>query len=142
GDPAAFKAEHSEAEPQLVFFKPTTPKPAATNALITTRTGHEVSLSLVSEGTSERGGPVDYVLKYERPRSFLIEAARFSFVIGDTKSLTPKNPAINNAEGKRVGDEQMLLAQQRLDAPNWEGKPMRVAVGRAVGSSERMTVAF
>ena len=39
GDPGAFKAEHSEAEPQLVFFKPTTPKPTETNALITTRTG-------------------------------------------------------------------------------------------------------
>src|SRR6266852_3264990 len=47
GDPGAFKAEHSEAEPQLVFFKPTTTKPSATNALITTRRGHEVSLSLV-----------------------------------------------------------------------------------------------
>ena len=32
GDPGAFKAEHSEAEPKLVFFKPTNPKPAETNA--------------------------------------------------------------------------------------------------------------
>ena len=70
GDPGAFKAEHSEAEPQLVFFKPTSPKPAETNALITTKTGHEVSLSLMSEGNSDRGGAVDYVLKYEQPRSF------------------------------------------------------------------------
>src|SRR5438094_471462 len=60
GDPAAFKAEHSDAEPRLVFFKPTSPKLAETNALITTRTGHEVSLSLVSEGSSNRGGAVDY----------------------------------------------------------------------------------
>ena len=93
GDPGAFKAEHSEAEPQLVFFKPTNPKPAETNALITTRTGHEVSLSLVSEGNSDRGGAVDYVLKYEHPRSFLIGASHSSFVIGDTKSLTPGEPA-------------------------------------------------
>ncbi len=28
GDPSAFKAEHSEAEPQLVFFKPTSGQPA------------------------------------------------------------------------------------------------------------------
>jgi hypothetical protein len=26
GDPAAFKGEHSEAEPRLVFFKPASPK--------------------------------------------------------------------------------------------------------------------
>src|SRR5712692_11275958 len=88
GDPAAFKAEHSDAEPQLVFFKPTSPKAAETNALITTRTGHEVSLSLVSEGSSNRGGAVDYVLKYEPQRSFLIGAAQSSFAIGETKGLT------------------------------------------------------
>jgi hypothetical protein len=27
GDPAAFKGEHSEAEPRLVFFKPASSKP-------------------------------------------------------------------------------------------------------------------
>jgi hypothetical protein len=48
GDPGSFKAEHSEAEPQLVFFKATTAKPAQTNALITTKGGREISLSLVS----------------------------------------------------------------------------------------------
>src|SRR5246127_2517645 len=41
GDSAAFKGEHSEAEPRLVFFKPSTPKPASTNALISTRSGRE-----------------------------------------------------------------------------------------------------
>src|SRR2546430_7948994 len=54
GDPGGFKAEHSEAEPQLVFFKTTSAKPAQTNALITTRGGHEISLSLVSQGKSDR----------------------------------------------------------------------------------------
>src|SRR5882672_8505736 len=108
GDPGAFRAEHSEAEPQLVFFKPTTPKPAETNALITTRTGHEVSLSLVSEGNSDRGGSVDYVLKYEHPRSFLIGESHPSVVIGDTKSITQDSPPTNNAQGKAVGDELEL----------------------------------
>src|SRR5713101_3484207 len=64
GDPAAFKTEHSDAEPRLVFIKTTGLKPAETYALITTRTGHEVSLSLVSEGSLKRGEAVDYVLKY------------------------------------------------------------------------------
>src|SRR5882724_7660920 len=117
GDPGAFKAEHSEAEPQLVFFKPTTPKPVETNALITTRTGHEVSLSLVSEGNSDHGGAVDYVLKYEHPRSFLIEAAHTTFLIGDTKSLAPESPPIGSAQGNAVSDEQELLGQQRLEDP-------------------------
>jgi hypothetical protein len=46
GNPGTFKAEHSEAEPRLVFLKPTTTSRAETNALITTRTGHEISLHL------------------------------------------------------------------------------------------------
>jgi hypothetical protein len=142
GDPGAFKAEHSEAEPQLVFFKPTTPKPAETNALITTRSGREISLTLVSEGNSDRGGTVDYVLKYERPRSFLIEAAHPSFVIGDTKSLTRESPPPGNAQGRASTSEQELLRQQRLETPHWVGKPLRVAVGPAAESNERMTVAF
>jgi hypothetical protein len=142
GDPGAFKAEHSEADPQLVFFKPTNSKAAETNALITTRTGHEVSLSLLSEGNSDRGGAVDYVLKYEPPRSSLIGASHSSFVIGDTKSLTPEIPPISNAQGKAVSDAEDLLRQQRLEAPHWEGKQFRVAVGRAAGTDERMTVAF
>jgi type IV secretory pathway VirB9-like protein len=41
GNPDAFKAEHSEAEARLVFLKPTTTIRAETNALITTRTGHD-----------------------------------------------------------------------------------------------------
>jgi hypothetical protein len=142
GDPVAFKAEHSEAEPQLVFFKPTTPKPAETNALITTRTGREVSLSLVSEGNSDRGGAVDYVLKYEHARSFLIGAAYSSFLIGDAKSITQDSPPISNDQGKAPRDEQELLRQQRLEAPHWEGKQLRVAVGQAAVSDERMTVTF
>jgi hypothetical protein len=142
GDPVAFKAEHSDGEPQLVFFKPTNAKPAETNALITTRSGHEVSLSLVSEGSSNRGGAVDYVLKYEPPRSFLIGAAHSSFVIGETKGFTQGSLPTSNAPGKGSSDERGLLGQQRLDAPHWEGKQLRVAVGQTQESGEEMTVAF
>ena len=58
GDPAAFKGEHSEAEPRLVLFKPANPKPGKSNALITTRSGREISLTLVSDGAAahSRGG--------------------------------------------------------------------------------------
>src|SRR6476660_10089491 len=47
GDPATFKAEHSESAPRLVFLKPITTRPAESNALVTMRSGHEVSLHLV-----------------------------------------------------------------------------------------------
>ncbi len=92
GDPGAFKAEHSEAEPQLVFFKATSAKPAQTNALITTKGGHEISLSLVSQGKSDHSEVVDYVLNCERPHSFLITSAHPSFVVGETKNVVPEDP--------------------------------------------------
>ncbi|MGH9565398.1 MAG: hypothetical protein ACRD4I_05415, partial [Candidatus Angelobacter sp.] len=142
GDPGAFKAEHSDAEPQLVFFKPTTPKPAATNALITTKTGHEVSLSLVSEGNSNHGGAVDYVLKCEPSRSLLIGATRSSFVIAETQDVARMSPPIGNAGNQAVDDIGELLRQQRSEGPHWEGKLLRVAVGRSAQTRDGMAVAF
>lgn len=68
GDPAAFKGEHSEAEPHLVFFKPVRTKPGRTNALITMRDGREVPLTLVSDGAFVHSDPVDYVLEYQPQR--------------------------------------------------------------------------
>jgi len=50
GDPGSFSAEHSDREPQLVFVKPITAKPAQSNLLISTTRGLEVSLLLVSRG--------------------------------------------------------------------------------------------
>src|SRR6516164_10456342 len=50
GDPSSFSAEHSEQEPNLVFVKPITTKPAQTNLLISTAHGHHVSLLLISRG--------------------------------------------------------------------------------------------
>ena len=72
GDPAAFKGEHSEADSRLVFFKPASPNPGKSNALITTRSRREVSLTLVSDGASAHSDAVDYVLEYQPRRSFLI----------------------------------------------------------------------
>ena len=117
GDPGAFKAEHSEAEPQLVFFKPSTPSASRTNALITTRTGREVSLALVSRGTADRSAPVDYVLKYEPPRSFFIEASHPSFLIEETKSLdSAKLPGASPQQRDAGGSEEDMLRDQQTAA--------------------------
>src|ERR1700678_1631068 len=100
GDPGAFKADHSEADPQLVFFKATSAKPAQTNALITTRGGHGISLSLVSQGKSDRSDPVDYVLNCERPRSFLIASTHPMFLVGETKNAAAGNQPTSTAPEK------------------------------------------
>jgi hypothetical protein len=51
GNSGVFKAEHSDVEPRLVFLKPTASAQGETNALITTKTGREISLHLVSTET-------------------------------------------------------------------------------------------
>jgi hypothetical protein len=143
GDPGSFKAEHSEAEPQLVFFKATTAKPAQTNALITTKGGREISLSLVSEGKTDHGDVVDYVLNYQRPHSFLITSAHSSFVVGDTKDVVPDDaPASAPPENPAVRKEQQLTRAERLEDPHWEGKLLRVAVGQTTEKEQQMSVAF
>ena len=141
GDPGAFRAEHSEAEPQLVFFKATTAKPAQTNALITTTSGHEISLSLVSQGKSDHSEVVDYVLNCERPRSLLIASAHSSFVVGETRNLVPEDPPAGPAEKPAASQEQLLKAQP-LENPRWAGKALRVAVGNTEENEEQMAVRF
>src|SRR5579872_5283179 len=81
GNPAGFKAEHSESEPRLVFFKPITTQASESNALITTRSGQEVNLHLVSLGKSVAHSRVDFLLEYRRQQSFLIDSDRQSFLI-------------------------------------------------------------
>lgn len=104
GNPGTFKAEHSEAEPRLVFLKPTTTSRAETNALITTRSGHEISLHLVSAGNSDRAGAVDFVLQYDLPHSVLLGNSQSSFVIGETKSIVPE-PLPSTVGNPRTRDQ-------------------------------------
>jgi hypothetical protein len=141
GNPALFKAEHSDAEPRLVFLKPTTSTPGGTNALITTKTGREISLHLVSAGDSNRGGAIDFVLEYENPAGFFIEPSRPTFVIADTRSIT-SDPVSAAPPGRASTSTQDFLKQQAELHPHWQGKQLRVAVGRVSENNQQMTVAF
>ena len=142
GDPGAFKAEHSEVEPQLVFFKATSAKPAETNALITTRGGHEISLSLVSQGKSDRSEPVDYVLYCERPRSFLIASTHPIFVLGETENDATESRPASTPQEKIGNQKQDLVRAERIENPHWEGKQLQVAVGQALEKEQQMAVPF
>ena len=135
-------ADHSEAEPQLVFFKATSAKPAQTNALITTRGGHEISLSLVSQGKADRSEPVDYVLNCERPRSFLIASTHPALVVGETRNVATENQPTSPAPEKPGRQEQDLLRAERIENPHWEGKQLQVAVGQAIEKEQQMAVPF
>lgn len=142
GDPAAFKGEHSEAEPRLVFFKPARAKPATSNALITMRSGREVSLTLVSDGALAHSEPVDYVLEYQPQRSYLIPALYPSVLIGESKTLGAERPA-NPKSIRKVDDDEHRSPSSRLAAPlDWRGKELRVAVTRTEERGSDMAVSF
>ena len=142
GDPASFRAEHSEAEPQLVFFKATTAKPAQTNALITTKGGREISLSLLSQGKSDHGEVVDYVLICERPHSFLITSAHSGFVVGDTKKIEQEDQSASSQSEKPASPMQQPFGTEPLESLHWQGKLLRVAVGRTTQNGQQMSVPF
>jgi hypothetical protein len=142
GNPSTFKAEHSDAEPRLVSLKPTTPSPGETNALITTKTGREVALHLVSSGTAGNAGPVDFILEYDRPRSFLIEASGSSVIVSRTESVAPLPAGGVVLEPAPIPANLTLLKQQSLRKPHWLGKQLRVAVGPITESEQQMVVAF
>jgi hypothetical protein len=141
GDPGAFKAEHSEAEPELVFFKTTTLKPARTNALITTKAGREISLSLISAGKQARSQPIDYVLNCERPRSFLISASRPSFMIAEAKPVAHEDSTVVQTTEQPSSIKREAL-DVRIQNPRWEGKLFRVAAGEPIEKGQQMSVPF
>jgi hypothetical protein len=142
GNPGTFKAEHSDAEPRLVFLKPTTASRAETNALITTRTGREISLHLVSAGNGDRAGAVDFVLQYDLPHSFLLGNSQSSFVIGETKSVVREPLPSAVGSNAPAASKQEPLTPQPDTNPHWQGKLLQVAVGRITEKDQQMTVEF
>ena len=100
GDPASFAAEHSEKEPNLVFVKPVTTKPAQTNLLISTTRGLQASLLLLSRGEPRLGerDAVDFLLRYKPAGQFVIQPADSpSAVVPQTATVAAKTAASNVA---------------------------------------------
>lgn len=123
GNPASFKAEHSEAEARLVFLKPTTTQPSESNALITTKSGKEISLHLVSVGKGTGNARVDFLVEYRPPESMLISPDKQSFLIADTHPVT--SIATANSPNQSVGLDPLakqLEKQKVLPSPAWQGK--------------------
>jgi hypothetical protein len=109
GDPDCFVAEHSEREPQLVFVKPITAKPAQTNLLISTARGYQASLLLISHGEKAGAQPdVDFMMRYRPAGGFIIEPSTPSVSIAQTVALP-----ISAQVAKRSG--MPPTAQPRID---------------------------
>ncbi len=144
GDPVKFKAEHSDAEPRLAFFKPVSSQPAETNALITMKSGQEVSLHLESSGVVASGDPsVDFLVDYSRQKSLLIEGEDGPLLVRDTRPLLPAAGAGASNEAPKADPIIEALKKQEQSNPAWQGKAAVVAaLGEAAQHGTQMLLPF
>jgi hypothetical protein len=133
GNPASFKAEHSETEPRLVFLKPITTQPAESNVLITTKSGQEVSLHLINPGQAAGNSTVDFLVEYRRPQGVLISSSGTqSFLIPELRPVLPVGPVSPATPAEKqdaIGRE--LEKEKATSTPVWQGKELLAAVGES-----------
>jgi hypothetical protein len=144
GNPATFKAEHSESEPRLVFLKPITVQPSESNALITTKSGQEVALHLLSAGNGSTDADVDFLVQFRRPQSLVIDSDSQSLLIFDTRPVSPltavEAPLISTEQPDLIAQE--LEQQRSLASPSWEGTQLLAAVGKSIQNNHRTILRF
>jgi hypothetical protein len=117
-------------------------KPSETNVLITTKSGHEIPLHLISDGRSQ-GGQVDFFLDYQRPRSFLIPPTQPSFMVGESRTIASDVSApVQPVNGTTETAQAELLKQIGVASPKWEGKQLQVAIGQVTENGQHMMVTF
>jgi hypothetical protein len=150
GSPGSFKAEHNEGEPEYVYVKPITREAAESNLLIATKSGQHVTLELISDGAGGSGAalPVDFLIEYRMPRSFLIPAsaamehARLEVTGTATSPALPRIPA--TAKPLSAVDEE-YEQQVRINAPGWtkwEGRQIETSLGDVRQWSNETVVSF
>ncbi|MGC2745324.1 MAG: hypothetical protein WA672_19310 [Candidatus Angelobacter sp.] len=143
GNPASFKAEHSEAEARLVFFKPTTSQPTESNALITTKSGQEISLHLVSVGKGAADARVDFLVEYRPSQSVVISPEKQSFLIADTLPVSSTALAVSPSQPDRPDPLAKQLEKQKvLPSPAWQGKELLVALGESLEMNHQTILSF
>jgi hypothetical protein len=125
GSPGEFKAEHNEGEPEYVYVKPITKNAAQSNLLIATKSGQHVTLELVSVGSNapNQSEPVDFLIEYRSPRSFLIFSDSGTPTVPTAAGKTPAHEISSWDTGSGSAllsslDEE-FRQQQKVNAPKW-----------------------
>src|ERR1700733_14274087 len=148
GAPTLFEVEHSDQEPRLVFVKPSTRESATSNLVIALQSGQEISMRLLSDGN---GGntPVDFVVNYRPPQSFLIGSS--DVVAHSVETATDEKPRAVSVI------DQALKTQAEIATPDWVGglarneknpdgkaigKPLVAALGDVREKGDEMLVAY
>ena len=148
GAPTLFEVEHSDQEPRLVFVKPSTRESATSNLVVALQSGQEISMRLLSDGNGGNA-PVDFVVNYRPPQSFLIGTS--DAAINSVETARDEKPRI-----VRVID-QALKTQADIATPDWVdglandeknpdgkaiGKPLVAALGNVREKGGEMLVAY
>jgi hypothetical protein len=157
GSPGDFKAEHNEGEPDYVYVKPITKKPAQSNLLIATKSGQHVTLALLSDGvsTARSSAPVDFLIEYRNTRSFLVVSDTGSLsgpgASGATTEHASQRASPASAMGASVAASNPSTfdveydQQVRMNAPNWtkwEGKQIETSIGDVRQWSNQTVVSY
>jgi type IV secretory pathway VirB9-like protein len=136
GSPSSFKAEHNEGEPQYVYVKPITKDPVQSNLLIATKSGQHVTLELISDGASANNAnqPVDFLIEYRVPRSFLVvsDAAVPVMPKPNEKTAPPGVSPPPSPSAVPSAIDQEFEQQTKLNAPKWskwDGKQIETSIG-------------
>jgi hypothetical protein len=117
GDPALFQVEYSEREPKLVFVKALTTEASESNLLISTTTGRQISILLISHGHGTSPAKVDFLLRYQKAGGFLIEPEPVPFaLIAQTASLTKSSPSTGANSITSSAEAPATLMPASLDA--------------------------
>jgi hypothetical protein len=141
GNPGSFKAEHSEAEPRMVFLKPITSEPSESNALVTTKSGQQISLQLVSAGKGVIDARVDFVVEYHQRRSMVIDPETQSSVIAEIRPpATIGPPSSDSPKPDPLARE--LTRQRSLPSPEWRGKEILATTGASVDEHHQTILGF
>ncbi len=127
GDPALFQVEHSDKEPQLVFIKSLTAKPAQTNLLISTAHGHVASLLVVSSGEAQVHPNVDFLLRYKAVGKFLIDPSGYpTALVGETlrTGLSAPRAPVADSSPPAPASGVNLASLKTADPPKADGAPV------------------
>jgi hypothetical protein len=133
GSPGSFKVEHSEGEPEYVYVKPLVRTPSQSDLLIATKSGRHIVLELVSDGANTSSTqPIDFLLEYHAPRSFLIAGDSAPEPV-HTAAAEPASMSktVSSPKGLSAIDEEFQL-QKLINAPtwkSWEGQQIKTSVG-------------
>lgn len=131
GDPSAFRAEHSEAEPRMIFFKPLSGESVRSNALIVTTSGKAIALSLVSDRRPGAGAEINYLLDLRFPGALVVAATPAA----ESATLASAHDGVTQS---KPWTEERLDQEIRLQASVPIPEPSTATMEAVVGHSRQV----